>query len=319
MKNIIDNLRSRITDSDAFQVEHPKGTESHFIGINNKLKIALLIRTNNQNKEKIFAYRGKHIKVEHNKSCNIQYNDSTYEKIFSIISLDSNDPLLENIFLLAASDFINLVGPNPSSQVVQEKFDTFKSIFDGFQKKTSISEIGLWGELVTILSSSDIPYLANSWHINDKDLFDFNDGLSTLEVKTTLGNEREHIFSLNQIELGYDNNNHICSIMTSELEKNGLSVLDLIERIIENLQRIQRANFVEKVARIIGDKYYEYSNYFDYRSAVESKHIYYSNNIPSIRKDCIDPGVSKIKFTSSLEASDHTESSDMPLIKKVLN
>ena len=113
---------------------------------------------------------------------------------------------------------------------VVNSLESLRDLFRKTLNNSSKTELGLWGELFVIETSNNKELLIDSWHKKSKQIIDFNDGNSKLEVKTTQRSERVHSFSLNQLETIKSYSSLVYSIMTSEIEL-GISVLDLYEKI----------------------------------------------------------------------------------------
>jgi len=174
-------------------------------------------------------------------------------------------------------------------------------MFSKLTQSRNIKEIGLWGELFLIYVSTNKEFLIDSWHINNSDTFDFNDGSTKLEVKTTTKGQRIHNFRLNQILKSIEAESLIVSIMTSRIEL-GISVKDLIIKINKNLINDYKIKLMEKVVDAAGNKLPEFKSKFDATTAVNCYKFYKASTIPSIHHNCIiDPEVSNVNFDTNLE------------------
>lgn len=58
---------------------------------------------------------------------------------------------------------------------------------------------GLWAELFVISIASNPEYLLKAWHSSLNDVYDFNDGIDKIEVKSTSKSHRIHKFSYDQL------------------------------------------------------------------------------------------------------------------------
>ena len=178
--------------------------------------------------------------------------------------------------------------------------ENVKDIFLNLHKNRIKEELGLWGELYLIYIQNNKEKAITSWHMNAKDRIDFNSGSIKVEVKTTLSNERKHVFKLNQLRNHYKENVIICSIMTGEIE-NGLSIRGLVQKIGDDVDPNIKLKLEEKISSVLGNEILSLNfRCFDEVAARDSLRLYNSFEVPAIEKDCLSEDISKITFTSNL-------------------
>ena len=301
MKDTISELRLDKKHTDGFLVKSLPGNSSFFVGIDNNNCIVFLIKPkDNSTPKQPNSSRGKFLDVIFDTECEIETPNGTVKDNFTILSLKSNEELMERIFLNVCSDLSELLGDNPEYidviNIVNSLRDMFSKILRGSKKE----ETGLWGELFIIYISLDKELLIDSWHINPRDTFDFNDGNTKLEVKTTTRNERIHAIKLNQIVKSIESGSLICSIMTSQIEL-GVSVLDLVEKISSKVNITYKQKLMEKVFESAGENFNRFVHKFDLETAKISYKFYDANKIPSVDQEYISKEVSNVKFDVSLE------------------
>lgn len=297
------NKKGIILEDNVYTVIPFEGCESHFLGINNDDNIALLLRTENGNNEKFVNYKGKNLKILFDRESAIINEGIDKTARFTVLHLISDKKSVKDYFIDICKILIMNMGENPKIKKVQKELENVKDIFLNLNKSKIKEEIGLWGELFLIYIQENKEKAITSWHMNAKDRIDFNSGAIKVEVKTTLSNERKHIFKLNQLRNHYKENVLICSIMTVEIE-NGLSINDLVNKITKDLNKNVKLKLLEKISSVLGNEILSINfRYFDDVTALESLLIYASDEVPAIEKDCISEYISKIVFTSHLTNS----------------
>ena len=161
-------------------------------------------------------------------------------------------------------------------------------------------------------------FMIDSWHKIPKQTFDFNDGLSKLEVKTTTLNNRIHSFSHNQLKKARESSSLICSVITSQIDL-GKSVSDLFETINSKITHQYRLKLKDKVMDVAGSDLEKFTNKFDYNSATLAMKMYEAKKIPFIASSSIPREISEVKFKVNFEnLKSYIVNSDTPnLIKKI--
>jgi hypothetical protein len=277
----------------------------HFIGKTQQDTLCLLIRTLSDEKIKRFSSNGKLLKIDYDVECTFKdlSSNENFTDRFSLLEykgdFDKSNSLTNYVFSIWES-LIEVLGENPSVNELHNEVEKVRLLFLKLSKNSSKTELGLWGELFCIANSNNSTFWMKSWHINSNDTFDFNDGKNLLEVKTTLKNIREHDFSLEQLINSRSEDLLIMSVMTLESD-HGKSILDLVELIEQNLEKSSIGEFREKFLEVAGQELEKYTRKFDFVHATKSSKLFSPNEIPSIKKENIIDGISKVRFVSNLE------------------
>ena len=301
IRDTISELRLEKRQTDGFLVKNLPGNRSFFIGIDNNNCIVFLIKPkDNITQKQPNSSRGKFLDVLFDTECEISTPNGTTKRNYTILSLKSEDETMERVFISVCSDISELLGENPDYIKVIKVVNTMRDLFSKILQVSKKEETGLWGELFLIYISSDKELLIDSWHVNPRDTFDFNDGNTKLEVKTTTRNERIHTIKLNQILKSIESCSLICSIMTSRIDL-GVSVIDLIDKISVNIKVEYRQKLINKVLDSAGENFKNFKNRYDLKTSKNSFKFYNANNIPSINTKHISNDISNIKFDVSLE------------------
>lgn len=279
-------------------------SNSHYIAVNPEGDIMLFINFKNPSKYQFTPSKGKFLEVHYDVSFNFKRinNSKNISHDFCLLKLNNqdNENNLYKYFLDLCIELITKLGEQPDIKEIYSFIENTKRLFEQLTIKKNTDEIGLWGELFLIYKSKDLNYIVESWHINKTDRFDFNDSINKLEVKTTKKNERIHHFSLNQLDKLQSSNTLICSIMTSEVGK-GISVFELYERILSELDNNVKHVFRDKFFQICGSDLISFNTKFDLGMAKSSCKFYSVSSIPSIDFGSIQSGVTNVEFDSNLQ------------------
>ena len=292
-----------IIDDNLYHVIPFEGYKTHFLGINNENHIALLLKTDNTHNISFVNFKGKNLRILFERESTVNNNGIDEKEKFTVLHLISEKRSTQDYFVEICKLLLHNLGENPKLKLVQKELENVKDIFLNLNKNRIKEELGLWGELYLIYIQENKEKAISSWHMNAKDRIDFNSGSIKVEVKTTLSNERKHVFKLNQLRNHYKESVLICSIMTVEIE-NGLSIKDLVQKISNDLDYNTKLKLEEKISSVLGNELLTLNfRYFDETSAKESLRIYNSDEIPAIDKDCLSIEISKVVFTSNLTNS----------------
>tara|TARA_B100000902_G_scaffold266937_1_gene252976 strand:- start:1226 stop:2185 length:960 start_codon:yes stop_codon:yes gene_type:complete len=214
---------------------------SHRVAKNAKGLPSILINTKDDD-SLINNYKGANIFLRFKENCKIHEDNSS--GIFTILSCRSDDELTIKMFLDICETTIPQLNDEPTANEIKRItniiIELFREISD---KKRSI--VGLWGELFLIYTSSDIKKTLQAWHENPSDKYDFYDDNEALEVKCTSQTDRIHKFKHDQL-LSEIKNHLVVSIMVSESQNDGMSVLDLYESIKQTKPPIDLINKLKK-------------------------------------------------------------------------
>ena len=238
-----------------------------------------------------------------NRNCAISdtSTEESFSGAFSIIQLNSLNPDFQNYFLEVVYLLLCRLEAKPSIQVLKSEVSKLLSIFT--IKKSISKEIvrGLWAELIVIKLSSNPEYLIRSWHVVPEDKFDFNDGTDKIEVKSTNGQKREHMFAIEQLNPNPGSKLLIASMLVSQTGV-GKSVFDLIDDISSRITDVDVLFKLHEITtETIGANIEEVANmFFDEAVSNESLSFFDYKAIPSINMNVIPQEVSCVHFRSDL-------------------
>ena len=301
MQEIIDKIKQDYTPFDGYQMIAIPKFKSFYLGIDSNENIVFMIQPNNESPTiTSVSSKGKYLDVNFDAKCEITTDGKIISDSFTILTLKTCNEFFIKIFYSICYDLIEMLGDVPDRTNIIHHVEVLRDLFGKALKKASITEIGLWGELFVIESSNNLMLLIDSWHKLPKQTFDFNDGDSKLEIKTTTLNERIHSFSLNQLKKAKESSSLICSVMTSQIDL-GKSVSDLFEEINKKINPDYRLKLREKIMDVSGDNLQEFTNKFDYNSALLSIKMFDSLKIPSINSNLIPAEISDVKFKVNME------------------
>lgn len=209
--------------------------------------------------------------------------DSALEPTFRTLSLD------------IASRAIAEQSPASTAKILQE-LSAWEALLRSVRRLTPEEELGLWGELYTILLNDNVPGAVQAWVGPDNGPVDFLGGGVGLEVKTTR-NRLRHSFSHRQTT-GQDGvrPTFVLSIWAGDDHSTGETVDELIKRILacaidEPLfeSRLLRLGYLRSSSPPNGMRL----------SALESPKWFAVESIPKVRS--FDPGIIDIRYTASLD------------------
>jgi len=310
MKNIINALRKDSQIGRDFSAKNIVNYKSFMIGIDSEDQISFFIKPKNfLSIKEPHSSKTKFLNINFNVECEIYLETTKSVDKYILLSLKSNNHLVEDLFINICKDIIQILGDNPDYEKAIELVNSLRDMFSKLISTGYKKEIGLWGELLVICISKNKDLLIDSWHINNSDTFDFNDGETKFEIKTTSKGERIHRISLNQILKSIESKSLICSIMTNEIEL-GKSVHDLIDEINQSINSNYRMKLLERVMDAAGDNIINFKTKFDFTTASSSYKFYKSTSIPSINQELIAPEISSIKFDVNLEGITEENISD---------
>ena len=242
-------------------------------------------------------------RVLFNRKCSIVDidNKSIIEKDFTIIQMTSDSQDLIKYFFQVIYIVMQRIPIFPTVGLLKIEISKIIEIFTAIPRFSKETVRGLWAELLVIEQSHDPNYLIKAWHEEPEDRYDFNDSIDKIEVKSTTGDIRTHIFSLEQLSPSDGSNLIIASVFVNATGI-GKSIFDLMDMISTKIQSTDcELKLSEIVLKTIGPHIEECKNIcFDYKFAVETIKYFSSTIIPSISKEDVPVEVSAIHFRSNL-------------------
>lgn len=243
------------------------------------------------------------ISIQFNELCKLRKNtvSSILESYYTVISLKTNQEDYIVYFLNVVSLVIEKIGDFPIQQELLNEIEKIVELFRNLSLPPIKTIQGLWAELFVIEQSSNPAYLVKSWHKSPTDIFDFNDGIDRIEVKSTSRNNRIHRFSHNQLTTNEKSNVVIASMYVQQSGQ-GKTVLDLKQAIDSKLVSVElRFLLAEIISKTLGSDFEKAGDYyFDYSLAHDSYRKYNSKDIPSINNNLIPVEISNIHYDCDL-------------------
>ena len=245
------------------------------------------------------------LSVEYDTLCNILEGGVQTDNIrFTIITLRSENELLQNTFIDIFQMMLKMLPPKPTNLMIASKVESLLSIFSKLKKRPIHKLQGLWAELLVIEQSADPSIVAKAWHSTPESKYDFTMGRDKVEVKSTSGENRVHRFALDQLNPTANSRLLVCSVITRESAKdeNGLSVFDLYDSIGHkiSLDEIRLHVYNVMIETLGSDFYAAKKKYFDYSTACDSLSLFDHADIPKIDKAYIPEHVTEVKFSADL-------------------
>ena len=244
----------------------------------------------------------EHLSVQHDMECRISGIDGVVEEgQFTVISCQGEDPALHTYFLRVLESVVMLLGPTPSRSDITRAVFNLAELFRAMTTAPHKSVQGLWAELFLMARSPDIAVLAQSWHTNPEDKYDFNFADQRIEVKSAGGRVRQHQFSLEQLQPPPGVSVLVASVFV-ERAGSGTSLAEIIDKVrlriggdSEQLMMLDKV-----IGMTLGNTWRQaMDERFDYELARHSLAFYEASAVPSV-SPIMPSEVSNVRFTSDL-------------------
>lgn len=146
----------------------------------------------------------KHLEVRHGIPCRVERLKEIEDEFeetgtFTIIRCIASERILQRHFVQLCETVSRLIGPAPTYNKISESILAMANLFEALGNPGIRNAQGLWSELLLIEQSVDGAYVAQCWHLDAGNLFDFTDGKDRIEVKSTSSQRRIHTFKLEQL------------------------------------------------------------------------------------------------------------------------
>lgn len=249
-------------------------------------------------------YRLDKLELEFNVMCNVK-DIQTKKEInapFTIIKQVNGNSRMHDYFLRVIDGMIYELIKDLSIKALNGEIEYLIQLFSSTKKIDEKVILGLWGELLYILSSSDIQSTIQAWHLDKDNLFDFSYAEVSVEVKTTTKSKRIHEFNNDQIKKYKRMKVNIVSIITEKVSL-GKSIMDLWNEI--NLACLNNESR-GKVARIISETVSQDLNAlsqikYNINMAESTLRTVNSSLIPSIKEEHINIGIEEVRLKINLD------------------
>lgn len=243
------------------------------------------------------------ISIQFNELCKLKSpsNSSIKEGYYTVINLKTNQTDYIEYFLNVVHLIIEKIGETPSQQKLLDEIQKLVDLFRWLSAPPVKTMQGLWAELFVIEQSSNPSYLIKSWHKTVTDIFDFNDGIDKIEVKSTSRINRIHKFSHNQLTPNEGANVVIASVCVQQSGQ-GKTILDLKEAIDSKLDSVElRFLLADMISKTLGSNFEKVGDCcFDYSMACDSYRTYNSKDIPFLDSKFIPIEISNIHYDCDL-------------------
>jgi hypothetical protein len=159
-------------------------------------------------------------------------------------------------------------------------------------------QIGLIGELLLMLNSSDPDLIIDAWRSRDDAAYDFSSNNECLEVKTTTLLPREHSFSSNQLPPRDGLNLVVVSVLINEVE-NGVSIAEIYRKLDSQLQNeVNQRKLLRCCMQTLGHHPDAVDSIeIEMASSLASIVLYSPGSIPTPK---LVPGVSRLRWNANM-------------------
>ena len=235
-------------------------------------------------------------------SCRItEVGGSSRDINASVIRCTAPERELHEHFMRAFSPSCEGLGSEPTVSEVALLVERLAEVFQALAEPSSDSVQGLWAELLLISKASDIELATESWQPRRRSLVDFQSGDTGIEVKSCLGDIRQHRFKLAQLQPPEGSVRLIFSVMLTS-RPTGASIPDLWNTIEERLRDRPglRDRVAVRIAQTLGDDWRRaHSRRFDIDAVLASLLVFNALAVPRVGEDA-DPTITDVEFTVDL-------------------
>lgn len=244
----------------------------------------------------------EHLNVLHAANCRVSGVDGQADSgLFSVVTCTAHEHQLVRQFITLLSSLVLSLPAPPSSHEAATAIRQMIQLFRALKKPGTRSIQGLWAELYVINTAADPRALIGAWRMDPTEQFDFAEGASRLEVKSTRLAQRVHTFTLPQLNPPVGVAAIIASLRTPPAS-NGLSLRQLWDevrgRVADDpalMLRVDRA-----VITSLGRAWRRgMDRAFDSAVARASLIFFRTTSIPSVAAT-VPPEVTDVRFRSNI-------------------
>lgn len=221
---------------------------------------------------------------------------------FTVIKCVAADPVVRSYFLSLLPGISAAIGRTNDrakvAAVVEDMVELFRALTAIPKKEIQ----GLWGELLVIHEAKDPVALAEAWHGEPGDRYDFNRDSERIEVKTTCRKPRQHHFTLEQLTPPEGTRLIVASLIV-ERSGAGQSIFDLVDAIRQRTGAKPQLHLriTRLVHQTLGDAWQTARNVrFDYEAAKQSLLYFDGTVVPKICPP-LPSRVSQVSFVADLD------------------
>ena len=246
--------------------------------------------------------RLRHLRIRAGVECELIANGSMQTESLTILEPMDVSPALGRFLVGSFHSVMMAAGPNPGLADVQRLVSEIADIFRGLGAVAGSTAQGLWGELFTIWTSKDAEKMAEAWHRDFEERWDFVDEGQRLEGKSNArASDRRHHFTLDQVCPPDEVDVFVVSMTVAR--GGDLSIEGLVDRLRLRLGGVPDlvARLEQTIAAALGEDAAEaLARGFDEDVAKASLRVYPVTAVPKPACDH-DPGVSRVEFVSDLD------------------
>ena len=306
LHSIFSKLQTKIlTEHNCYAADNIPFSDTHKIGISYEGFPIFFIASSNISS--LSNIKLDLISIQFNQLCRLKLSntDKPIENYYTIVALQTENVDYINYFIDVVEIVLSKLGNYPTQKQLHDEIQKLVDLFRCFNLPPQKTIQGLWAELFVISIASNPEYLLKAWHSSLNDVYDFNDGIDKIEVKSTSKSHRIHKFSYDQLSPTENTNLIISSIFViqSGIGKNIFDLKEDIETQICSLELRYKLN--EIIFRTLGSEFEKvYDVYFDYQQAVDSYQLIPAIYIPSLNSESIPNEITNIHFDCDLSQID---------------
>lgn len=282
------------------------GYQSYFVGKDHASCACLLVATVDHVQRQPSPIRLESLDVQFELPCHLRKGHETGKNgRFTVIRCRSLDHETVRYFLSVCAAVLHMLGDKPARRAVAAAVHRLATIFQKTQKPPVRTVTGLFGELFLISRSTNPVKALTAWRVENTARFDFVDGDVRLDMKTTSGRVRAHIFSYEQCNPPAGTVAVVGSMFV-ERASGGITLRSLIDDISAKVASYNDLVFKlhEGTAATLGMSLNEaMAMAFDEKLADSSLRFFNLAAVPAIRSP-LPPGVHDVRFRSDLSALD---------------
>jgi len=296
-----------VSDGEAFTTAPMPGSACHMLGRDSAGFVAVLISIDSRFPlGPLPPVRLDNLAVVHAARCVVsKTGEPSVPGVFSVVRCLSEDPELVELFIgVMASVSQQFPGPS-STQEVAQVIDRVIRLFRDLGKPSERAVQGLWAELFVIARSADPATVVSAWRSSLFDRSDFATDQQRLEIKSTAGHVRSHVFSAEQLRTPTGTMGVVASLFCQR-SAGGISVGELWSMVRRQLvaepSLLLRVDSI--VAETLGEAWKQSLQLrYDWQTARDSIRFFLADAIPSVGSN-IPPQISEIRFRVDLSSMD---------------
>ena len=213
LHSIFSKLQTKIlTEHNCYAADNIPFSDTHKIGISYEGFPIFFIASSNISS--LSNIKLDLISIQFNQLCRLKLSntDKPIENYYTIVALQTENVDYINYFIDVVEIVLSKLGNYPTQKQLHDEIQKLVDLFRCFNLPPQKTIQGLWAELFVISIASNPEYLLKAWHSSLNDVYDFNDGIDKIEVKSTSKSHRIHKFSYDQLSPTENTNLIISSI-----------------------------------------------------------------------------------------------------------